>query len=167
MDESVDEIISVAIKLEEDGYKFYRKVASKSTSRAIQKTFDLLAEDELYHIDWLKAMDPNFKPVEINQNLYAQVKEIFANSEDDTRQRMLESKNDIDAVKKAIAIEDKTAAAYAKWAKEADDENLKELCNKLVSVERFHTQLLENMITYLQESGERFQQEENWKFDGD
>ena len=157
MDPRAEEIIGAAVKLEQDGYKFYRSVASKSTNRSIQKIFELLAEDELYHIDWLKVMNGDFLPVEINQKLYAQVKDIFINGPDDIRKRMLESKSDIDAVKQAIEIEDKTAAAYAKWAKDIDDGDLKELCNKLVSVERFHRQLLENMIAYLQESEDWFQ----------
>lgn len=161
---NAEEIISVAIKLEEDGYKFYRKVAAKSTSRTIQKVFHLMAEDELYHIDWLKTIDPEIQPMKINRNLYEQVKDIFAYESNDMHEQMLQSKSDIDAVKKAIDIEDKTAAAYARWGQEIEQKEIKELCNKLVAIEVFHRRILENMIVYLQEHKDLFQDEGNWKF---
>ena len=166
MSQQTDEIVRVAIQLEEDGRKFYLAAASNAGSDATRKTFESLAADEVNHIAWIKKIYPDIEPVDINQELYARVKDIFASAPADFRQGIRDSQSDIDALDRAIEIEDKATAAYDKWADEAELPDLKELCQKLASVERFHRQLLENMKTYLEQTDDWFQKEENWMFDG-
>ena len=166
MSEQSNEIVRVAIKLEQDGHQFYLDAASNAASDATRKTFQSLAADEVNHIEWIKKIYPDIEPVDINQQLYAKVKDIFAGAPADFRAAIRNSQSDIDALNRAIQLEDKAAAAYEKWAGEADLPDLKELCQKLAAVEKFHRQLLENMINYLEQTDDWFQKDENWMFNG-
>ena len=58
------------------------------------------------------------------------------------------------------------AAAYAKWAEETDDEDVRALCTALVGVEEFHRQVLENTLQYFEQTADWFMQEEQWNFEG-
>jgi len=74
--------------------------------------------------------------------------------------------DDIKAVSVALGMEKKSVAAYDKWASEADDKDVRELCAKLADFERVHVKVLYNTVEYLEHTGDWFMQEEGWMFDG-
>ena len=49
------EVFKQAILNEVEGYEFYKMAAYSSTDEEVKKTFLQLANEELKHIDWLKA----------------------------------------------------------------------------------------------------------------
>ena len=58
---NVDEILKIAIKLEEIGEKFYSNVANKATNEEVKRLFTFLAKEEVKHkkffTDMLKKLD--------------------------------------------------------------------------------------------------------------
>jgi len=52
-----DEILKVAINLEEEGYIFYTKAASLSRDDSSRKVFSFLAEEEAEHLRFFQSLD--------------------------------------------------------------------------------------------------------------
>ena len=154
--------VAAAIKLEEDGRRFYLESAAKTTSEHVKTMFESLAADETDHIDWIHAKNPGVgSSTEANRALYAKLKGIFADAPGAGG-----AESDSAAIDVAIGMEEKSAAAYAEWAAEGDTDEIRKLGAVLVGQERFHRQLLENMKQYLDSPGDWFLSEERWNFEG-
>ena len=153
---------AAAIKLEEDGRKFYLDSAAKAGSEQVKKMFESLAADETDHIDWIHALNPGVdSSTDANRALYAKLRTVFADAP-----TVEKTDSDVAAIDVAIGMEEKAAAVYVEWATEGDTEEIKKLGDVLVGQERFHRQLLENMKLYLESSGDWFLSEERWNFEG-
>ncbi len=162
------EIIRAAIQLEHAGRKFYLDVADKASSDLARRMFESLADDELLHIEWIaKNLSPREETARATKKkTYDRLRGIFADVPETVREAAASSKDDIEAINLAIKMEEKSCAAYIKWADETDSDELRELCNVLADQETFHRELLENTIQYLERSGDWFMVEEGWHFDG-
>ena len=161
------EVIRTAIQLERDGQGFYLKAAADTSNELGRQMLRPFADDEQRHIEWLEtAVEGKTPETEPPQEIYDRLRGIFADAPDELRQAASGSNDDIDAIRIAIGMEDKSAAAYENWAKEAEDEDIRELCGELAEFERLHRQILDNTIEYLESTGDWFMQEEGWIFDG-
>ncbi|TET37741.1 MAG: hypothetical protein E3J72_05060 [Planctomycetota bacterium] len=167
MSKARKEILEAAIQLEKDGRKFYLEYAEKASNELVKKIYASLAEDEDRHIEWLKELAPE-KPGlgDANRNIYRNLKDIFADAPQELRARAADAKNDIDGLRLGIEMEQRSEDAYRKWAGETDDSEAIALCNLIAEAERFHRQLIENAIEFLEETIDWFMQEEQWSFDG-
>jgi len=153
---------AAAIKLEEDGRRFYLDSAAKAGSEPVKQIFESLAADETDHIDWIHARNPGVdSSTDANRALYAKLKTVFSDAP-----TVEKTDSDISAIDVAIGMEEKAAAVYAEWAAEEDSEEIRKLGAVLVGQERFHRQLLENMKEYMDSSGDWFLAEERWNFEG-
>jgi rubrerythrin len=162
------EIIEAAIQLERDGQEFYLSVAGKASSDLARQMFESLADDELIHIEWIgKMLSPDEEvATATKKKTYERLRGIFADVPEGVREAALSSEGDIEAINTAIKMEERSRAAYIKWADETDSDDLRGLCNALADQERFHRELLENSIQYLESTGDWFMVEEGWHFDG-
>ena len=50
------EILEAAFRLEEDGYAFYKEVASQAGNELAKKTFESFATDEQMHMQWIREL---------------------------------------------------------------------------------------------------------------
>ncbi len=161
------DVIRTAIQLERDGQDFYLKAAADTSNELGRQMLRSFADDEQRHIEWLEtAVEGKIPEMEPPQEIYDRLRDIFADAPDELRQAASGSNDDIDAIRIAIGMEDKSAAAYENWAKEAEDADIRELCGELAEFERLHRRILENTIEYLESTGDWFMQEEGWMFDG-
>jgi rubrerythrin len=162
------EIIEAAIQLERDGQEFYLGVAGKASSDLARQMFESLADDELIHIEWIKKklLPGEEVAAATKKKTYERLRGIFADVPESMREGAASSEDDIEAVNTAVKMEEKSRAAYLKWADETDDDDLRKLCDALADQERFHREILENTIKYLESTGDWFMVEEGWHFDG-
>lgn len=58
---NVSEIYQFAIKIEENGEKFYRNIAHKTKNKAVKELFEFLAEEEVRH---KKVFEKNLSEIE-------------------------------------------------------------------------------------------------------
>jgi rubrerythrin len=162
-----EEVGEAAKQLERDGRDFYLDAAEKASSPQARRMFEALADDELDHLEWIENMVPGDAPVaDINRNLYMRLRPIFADVPEAKLRQVATSDSDVQAIHFAIDIEVKAKAAYAKWAEETEDEDVRTLCNTLVGVEEFHRQVLNNTLEYFEHTADWFMQEEQWNFEG-
>jgi len=162
------DIIEAAIHLERDGHTFYLDVAARAANDAARQMFESLAEDELLHIGWIERnLSPSQEAARsAKKKTYDRLRGIFADMPESARETAASSEDDIEAINRAIKMEEKSRSAYTGWANETDSDELRDLCNTLADQETFHRQLLENTVQYLQHTGDWFMVAEGWHFDG-
>jgi len=110
---NINEILDFAIKIEQNGYAFYTRVAKKFNNLKIMKLIHYLAEEELRHEHLFKALKKKkgiFKPHESYEGEYSIYSEEFLRSHFlSTRESVNKSikmiQDDIDVVDFAIDFE--------------------------------------------------------------
>jgi len=162
-----DDVARAAVQLERDGRAFYLEVAAKAENDLTQKMFASLADDELDHIAWIEEMLPGVDTASAaNRRLYQRLGHIFADVSEAKLRKVAASNSDVEAINMAIGIENESVAAYEKWQDEAEEQDVKKLCNVLAGIERFHVQVLSNTLEYFEHTPDWFMQEEQWNFEG-
>lgn len=161
------EIVKTAIRLEEDGVKFYLDVAKRSKNEMVQSMFKSLAEEELRHIKWIQENFPGADQAkQFNEDLYSNLKKVFTDIPASLKDEATGTGDDIKAVKIAIDMENKSAQIYSEWVNKSDDETIKDMFKALAETEKGHRKLLENTLEFLQHPEDWYMQEERWSFDG-
>lgn len=152
-DKTVD-VLKTAILLERRGKAFYTQAARNSESKSARKIFEMMAEEEDEHIDFLVKQFKN----------YQEHHEFLANpqhhEEDETVVQILTEKikNEISAagfeaaaISAAIDFENRAIEIYSKRAEEATDKNEKETYQMLAEWEKTHHHLLHQLNEDLKE----------------
>jgi rubrerythrin len=143
--DKVIDILKEAILLERRGKAFYTQAARNSESKSAKKIFEMMAEEEDEHINFLSKQFKN----------YAENKQFLDNEappeEDDTATEILteQIKKEINAasfeaaaISAAIDFENRAIKIYSDRAKEATDPKEKEMYQMLADWEKTHHHLL-------------------------
>lgn len=161
------DIIRAAVQLELDGRKFYLDAAGKASNDMARQMFESLADDELIHIEWIENLSAKKEAArKVKEKKHERLRGIFADAQEGEREAALSSKDDIEAMRLAIKMEEKSRDAYLKWAEDSDIDEIVNTCSILADQEAFHRELLENTIQYLEHTGDWHMTEEGWHFDG-
>jgi len=162
-----DDVARAAVQLERDGRVFYLDVATRAESGLARRMFEALADDELDHIAWIEKAVPGVDTAAVaNRRLYERLRHIFADVPEARLRKIAAAKGDAKAIDTALNTERESVDAYEQWAAEAEDEDVRRLCRVLAGIERFHIQVLNNTLEYLDHTSDWFMQEEQWNFEG-
>lgn len=165
--ETRKDVAAAAVQLEKDGREMYLQMAGRAANTETKKMFESLALDETDHIKWIQNTEPGVSAAEkANRRLYERLSHIFADVPEARLRKIAASEGDVEAINFAIDMENKSIAAYEKWAGDAADEDVRSLCRILVDIELFHRQVLENTLEYLEHSPDWFMEQEHWNFEG-
>ena len=152
-DKAVD-VLKTAILLERRGKAFYTQAARQSESKSAKKIFEMMAEEEDAHIDFLTRQ---FKNYQLNKEF---LKNEPAPEEDEAVVEILteQIKKEINAagfeaaaISAAIDFENKAVEVYTRRAEEATDPNEKEMYQMLADWEKGHHHLLHKLNEDLKE----------------
>ncbi len=152
-DKAVD-VLKTAILLERRGKAFYTQAARQSESKSAKKIFEMMAEEEDAHIDFLTRQ---FKNYHEHQEF---LKSEPAPEEDERVVEILSEKikKEINAagfeaaaISAAIDFENNAIEVYSKRAVEATDPNEKEMYQMLADWEKGHHHLLHRLNEDLKE----------------
>ncbi len=152
-DKTID-VLKTAILLERRGKAFYTQAARQSESKSAQKIFEMMAEEEEEHINFLVKQFKNYA----NHSQFLKVEE--HPEEDDTAVEILTEKvkSEISAagfeaaaISAAIDFENRAIEVYSSRAKEATDSNEKEMYQMLADWEKTHHHLLHKLNEDLKE----------------
>jgi len=153
-DNKVIDILKEAILLERKGKAFYTSAARTSESKSAQKIFEMMAEEEDEHINFLTKQYKNY----ITNNEFLVVEE--HHEEDDAANEILTEKikKEINAasfeaaaISAAIDFENRAIAIYSGRAKEATNAKEKEMYQILADWESGHHNLLHKLSEDLKE----------------
>jgi len=151
----VTDILKTAILLERRGKAFYSQVARQTESAAVKKIFEMMAEEEDEHIQFLSKQFSNYeknhqflknKPVEHEDD--ASVVEILSEK---IKKEISAASFEAAAISAAIDFENRAIEVYSSRAKEATDPNERETYDMLANWEKGHHQLLHKLNEDLKE----------------
>jgi rubrerythrin len=153
-DDKAIDVLKTAILLERRGKAFYTQAARNSESKSAKQIFEMMAEEEDAHIDFLTRQFRNY------QENHEFLKSDPAPEEDEKVIEILTEniKKEINAagfeaaaISAAIDFENKAIEVYSTRAEEATDTNEKEMYQMLADWEKGHHHLLHRLNEDLKE----------------
>lgn len=158
--------VELAIRMEKDAIDFYRDAVKRTKHPFGKRMFEGFIEDEKRH---LKALDDIFSGLGLrmdSQSPIERVRSIFEELRFEMMQRVEACTDEIDAIKVALDFEKKGYDFYRKVSEEATDERIKELFKILTKEEEEHFNILQNTLSFLEDTGNWFMWEEHSIIDG-
>lgn len=148
------EVLKTAILLERRGKAFYTQAARNSESKSATKIFEMMAEEEEEHINFLVKQFKHFH----NHQVFI-TNEVPLEEDDTVAEILTENiKKEISAagfeaaaISAAIDFENRAIEIYSSRAKEATDPNEKEMYQMLADWEKTHHRLLHKLNEDLKE----------------
>lgn len=149
------DVLKTAVLLERRGKAFYTHSARMSENSSVKKIFEMMAEEENAHIDFLVKQFKSFS----SNNRFLEIKDTWE-AEDDTMEILTEKvKSEISAagyeaaaISAAIDFENRAIEVYSTRAEEATDPNEKEMYTMLANWEKSHHHLLHKLNEDLKET---------------
>jgi rubrerythrin len=168
--------LQVALKMETDGYNFFKDAATRARHPLTQEAFEYFAKWELEHVEFIKKMyqkltdSGEWLSVDLmNQKVgdaAVAIKTIFKQKHEEIDKHVKVATSDLEAYVLARDIEDKATVFYKQKADSAQDAMAKKFFTFMIDVEREHYNILNNSYRYLQDPSLYNLEEENWMFDG-
>jgi rubrerythrin len=172
--EKMEDIVKFALQLEQDGLQMYREFAEKSKDPFGKKTFEGLAEDEMEHLDILRKVYGRSGLKELEQivekskdePVRQRFKTIFQLAGEEAKKRTEADPGDIEAMKIAMDFEQRGYNLYKEAEEKAKGEMERTAFKHLTLMEKHHYELLQETFEYLNDTGNWFQKNEGWMFEG-
>ncbi len=136
-----------AIEFETDGRAFFLEAAKKTSDYFGRIIFNSLAEEELDHVERIKAIDRSLRnsgqwPSE-EDHAEKHRENIFEEARMHMDKTVEDRTDDLQAVKVAMDLEEKGYRFYSDLAAHAVDSREKEFYRRLAAEEKRHLQILE------------------------
>jgi rubrerythrin len=163
------EILEYAIQMEKDGKAFYAKSAKESTHEMGKQLFKTLAEEEDRHRATFEKIyravsDRKAWPVtDFHADKGYKIKTIFKLAMSETGKG---AASELDAVKTAIGLEEKSFSLYNSQAKIAENATEKGFFEALAAEERGHQLALNDYFEFLKDPAGFFVNKEHPSLDG-
>jgi rubrerythrin len=173
----MEEVLSVAIATEWEGYAFYRTLAERTRSPLGKEMFNRLAEEEVEHVRVLEQVscaytdgcvymdyetaleyiecEVDLDAVDEEGATCAETAPIFKRGVE-----RAERLNDLDALRIAAETEEAAVKYYAEAAETAPNDDAKSFFRHMLEIESGHQKLLEAEYDYYAANGFYFDQRE-------
>ena len=141
-------IIDFAVKMEQDGEKFYRDLAARSLDRGLQGIFNGLADDEVKHAQTLRAFEKDPAAAMARTAILRSARTVFGGMA--AAKLFTAASGDEKALyQQALELERRSRELYEAHARDALDRVSRDLFQRLAGEEAQHMTLLENMIEFI------------------
>jgi len=151
----INDVISKAIKMEEDGYDFYTKAAGKTGSKFGRMMFESLAQDEVRHKQMLQALAQKVPPEAKELDIplpKEKLKSVFAGAKPED---VAPSAGDLEALEFAMGKETESFELYKSASADSTDAKVKAVFDRMALEEEHHYEILEQTKYFLE-------QNQNW-----
>lgn len=159
--DKVKDTIKTAIQMEKDGYSFYQKAATQTSSDMGKTVFKSLAADELLHLEvfeklfnekvgkteWFDLVNTSKKYVDIP--IFPKDLKKIEGANPDT--------NEIDALRIAMDSEQKAIEYYTKIRKNSSDGEVNKIIDEIINQEKNHYNILEGEFHHINSTGYWFE----------
>lgn len=142
-------IYEYAMKVEKDGEKYYRELASKTDNVGVKSILNMLADEEVKHFMVFDKMNKNqVVPSQPNVDIFKNTQNIFQKMrEENTSPRF--TQDQIEFYKGALRSEENSYTFYTEKASMLEDGEQKEAFLRIAEEEKAHFVLLENLVEYV------------------
>ncbi|MCI0514796.1 ferritin family protein [candidate division KSB1 bacterium] len=168
--------LQLALKMETDGYNFFKDAAAKTQNQVTKETFLSFAKWELEHVEFIKKTVQQLqdkgqwlsvdKMMQKKGDAISKVQTIFQQKHDQIDQHVKLDTSDLEAYALARGIEDKATMFYKDKAAKTTDEEARKFYLFMVEVEREHYKIFDNSYRYFENPALFNLESENWMFDG-
>ena len=142
------ETIEFAIKMEQDGQKFYTQAAETVTDAAAQRMLRSLAQDEKRHQQIIESYQTGQIKM-INDGAFAGIRTVFEELIDDDRGFINENESLSEVLAQGIEMELQSVELYRNLADQSPDPDARTLWHALRAEEKKHLRLLELTQEYI------------------
>lgn len=139
------DILNVALSLETDLGKYYKKHADLNKDNSLHIIFTLLSKEEENHAKLLKSMADNISYNLEESTVLIEAKQFFKNL-DDFKSDIASVPSQLETYRMALDMEIKSFQLYEKLLTDATDEKSKEIFDYLLKQEDNHRIILEELI---------------------
>jgi rubrerythrin len=140
--------LKFAIKMENDGEKYYRQQAEINENKSVRTVCLMMAEDEKKHAQIL-IDKMNEKPYQlIDTGTLSKAKNVFE-GKGDIKVEGKATPSQLDFYRTALDMEKQSIDLYAGYLSKADGAEEKELFEYLIQMEKQHFDLINELVTML------------------
>ncbi len=148
------EIVDLAVRIEKNGERTYRRAMGRARNPHIAKTLEYLASQEAAHAEWFSALDPGTAVVEEDDALARMgrklLEEILGDQNFSLSDTDLAEIEDIDRLLvTSIAFENDTRLFYVMLRSVIDAPEVQAALDTIIDEERTHVTQLEAMQSQL------------------
>ncbi|MFZ2071692.1 MAG: ferritin family protein [Halobacteriota archaeon] len=171
MDEERLKALEIAMKLEEDGKKFYTDASKKATSASAKDMFSSLAKDEDVHLEKVKEIYKKLKEerewpkVVTSIGDVVTIKAVFPEDVKDLNMTGEDISESVKVLKIGIEMEEKSIKLYNELAEKATDTFESRFYLALAHEERGHYLSLWDYREYLEDPAGWFGMKEGFRLD--
>jgi rubrerythrin len=155
--ENIKDAMRTAIQMEKDGYDFYQKAASQTSSDMGRSIFESLAKDELVHLDvFQKLFNETIGKSEWDElvNSSTKYKNLPIFPQDLKKvEGVNPDTNEIDALRMAMESESDAIDYYTEILMSSNDEEVNKILETVIDQEKKHYFLLEQEFNHLSSTG--------------
>ncbi|OGS40282.1 MAG: hypothetical protein A3J82_05485 [Elusimicrobia bacterium RIFOXYA2_FULL_69_6] len=141
-------VFDFAVKMEQDGEKFYRALAAKSADKGVKFILNGLADDEVKHAKVLRELEQGASPAMKQTEILAGSKNVFS---DMASRKAFQSvgSDQMALYEQALELERKSRDYYTAHADDAALKPVRDLLLRIADEEGRHMFLLESMIEFI------------------
>ena len=167
-------ILEGAIKMEEDGRKFYLKASTVAKNEVARKLLVSLAEQELIHIEKIRQIHDGLKAEKdwddfgrrISSDAKKKLALVFGAVSASQKKNLRADPSNIAAIKIAMKKEANSYDYYDKQSKATDIRIAKVFYDRLKKEEEHHYELLEEAYSLLADTESWYVKTEGWVVEG-
>jgi len=142
-------VYEYAMKVEKDGEKYYRDLASKTEDPGVKSILTMLADEEVKHYVVFEKMSKNqIIPTQSSVDIFKNTKNIFEKMQKENQLPNF-SQDQIEFYKNALRSEENSYKFYTEKALMLEEGEQKQAFLRIAEEERAHYVLLENVIEYI------------------
>lgn len=138
-----------AMKMEQDGERFYRMLEESVTDKGLKSIFKALGDEEVKHFRVIQALKANAHNLE-ESSVVKDSKTVFEELQANPPKEFFKEEAQEEAYKKARDLEEESWKFYEDCAKKASSEKEAQVFNRLALEEHGHYKILDNMLELVQ-----------------
>ena len=161
IEDNVKDAIKTAIQMEKDGYAFYKKASSQTSSEMGKEIFESLANDEQLHLEvFQKLFEDRIEKSEWDDLVNSSKKyteiDIFPKDLKQIEGANPDA-NELDAIHIAMDSEKNAIDYYGKIKEKINEEEIKKIINEIIEQEKNHYSILQEEFDHLSKTGYWFE----------
>lgn len=151
------EPLRIALRLEEEGKKFFADAAARVSSKSARQTFEFLAAEEDKHIMRIQDLyrmveDSGGESVPETEDSDAEHRfHAFNDRMAQLRDEIKPTSSDLEAYKTALKFENGAEEFYAKQVAESHNPNIRKFYTWLIHEEAMHARVLKSCVQFVED----------------
>lgn len=138
-----------AMKMEQEGEKFYRELADKTKNAGLKQIFTYLADEEVKHYKLFKGMLERQGVEYESSDILVDSKNIFSEMKESGAVDVSGDTSQLESYKFALEMEEKAYTFFEEKCAEATDPKEKKFLEVIAQEERRHYRLIEGIIEFI------------------